>query len=474
MVQGTGILGLPVKLAKSGFTPFLVTYALCFIMQVLVILFMTELMQRGKVLKKISGTEKDHKPTEDNALLEEASKKRSSLNEMPDLHTLGKMFLGRVMLVIFDFAVMLHFISILTSYVLAGSEAYGQLMGIPYIYIITPFAVIFTLVIVIAYRWLQPVISVLTFGKGSMLVLMVVVTAIVGLEVNNPITNDWRYIGKPFLIGTVALGGAINILPIIFAKIHMNRRDILLFLVAVIGGLFAVWILNVLWCYYILLIVPQTAPEGEVSLEEAGNLGEISTVPLIEIIEIDYPQFLWIAILVDIFIMLSITVSYITVGTATKHVVDGFIETWRRFGLLAQNQSKENKDNNEQKVQRRARCYNCWFSFWQKTGRSPQIIKQILLYLICFGTVYVIAITNPQAFIRIIENASSLALNLEAGAFICFMLVTARQKTANLFIPFVLHKAIYFLRWVVAAYFLFAVAYDLASIISQWTSFDYL
>jgi hypothetical protein len=55
-------------------------------------------------------------------------------------------------------------------------------------------------------------------------------------------------------------------------------------------------------------------------LVRAGKLGEISTVPLIKIIEREYPQFLWIAILVDVFIMLSITVSYITVGTATKHV----------------------------------------------------------------------------------------------------------------------------------------------------------
>lgn len=76
------------------------------------------------------------------------------------------------------------------------------------------------------------------------------------------------WIGNPFLIGTVALGGAINILPIIFAKIHLSRRDILLFLFAVITGLFVVWILNVLWCYYILLIVPQTATENDISLEE--------------------------------------------------------------------------------------------------------------------------------------------------------------------------------------------------------------
>jgi hypothetical protein len=59
------------------------------------------------------------------------------------------------------------------------------------------------------------------------------------------------------------------------------------------------------------------------------------------------------------------------------------------------------------------------------------------------------------------------------------------KKTSSLFtvwlksieyslIWFCSDKAIYFFRWIVAAYFLFAVAYDLASIIAQWIPFDYL
>jgi hypothetical protein len=65
----------------------------------------------------------------------------------------------------------------------------------------------------------------------------VVVTALVGYEVNLSISTDWRYVGKPFLIGTVALGGAINILPVVFAKIALKRRDIILFIVAAISTL---------------------------------------------------------------------------------------------------------------------------------------------------------------------------------------------------------------------------------------------
>jgi preprotein translocase subunit SecY len=37
-VLGTGILGLPIKLAKTGFTPFLFTYSVCLVMQVIIFL----------------------------------------------------------------------------------------------------------------------------------------------------------------------------------------------------------------------------------------------------------------------------------------------------------------------------------------------------------------------------------------------------------------------------------------------------
>ncbi len=49
------------------------------------------------------------------------------------------------------------------------------------------------------------------------------VIAIVGLKAGQTIENDWKAIGRPFLLGTVALGGAVNILPVTFAKIQSNR-----------------------------------------------------------------------------------------------------------------------------------------------------------------------------------------------------------------------------------------------------------
>lgn len=58
-LKGTGILGLPVKLGNSGFTPFLFTYTIGFFVQCLVVLFMTELLQRGRVFNEAEYVHRD-------------------------------------------------------------------------------------------------------------------------------------------------------------------------------------------------------------------------------------------------------------------------------------------------------------------------------------------------------------------------------------------------------------------------------
>ncbi len=46
------------------------------------------------------------------------------------------------------------------------------------------------------------------------------------------------------------------------------------------------------------------------AISRAELLGQISTVPLIEIIRGGYPQYTWIAYVVNVFVMVSITVRY--------------------------------------------------------------------------------------------------------------------------------------------------------------------
>lgn len=119
------------------------------------------------------------------------------------------------------------------------------------------------------------------------MVLLVFVTSRVAEEVDHPVVDSWRYIGRPFLIGTVAMGGAVNILPVVFAKVRFRRREVIIFTWVVIGALFFVWVLNVLWCYFLLKTIPQTAEGAEedknnvLTLEGAERYGKPSTVPLV-------------------------------------------------------------------------------------------------------------------------------------------------------------------------------------------------
>lgn len=119
-----------------------------------------------------------------------------------------------------------------------------------------------------------------------------------------------------------------------------------------------------------------------------------------------YPQYNWIASFVDVFIMLSISVSFITMSLALRHVLDGLAEAWR--------------------VSRR----------WSLQGRWPW--RTIVLYGAHFGCVYIIAQLNPHGFLTVMEKITSLALNLEAGVFVCLMLSKARHQYGAVAIPYAL------------------------------------
>ena len=80
-----------------------------------------------------------------------------------------------------------------------------------------------------------------------------------------------------------------------------------------VGNQSLLQILNIFWAFFVLEIVPQTNEDAArlgtwISLEEAEENGQISTVPIIEIIELRFPQFHWISLTVTFFIVLSITV----------------------------------------------------------------------------------------------------------------------------------------------------------------------
>jgi len=357
----------------------------------------------------------------------------------PDLHSLGSMFLNKWMRILFDIAVMVNLVSLLINYTLAGAESYGELLNVDYMFLIFPIAILFSVVVVFGSNVLHFTISGATFLKGTLLLVVVCVTTYIGFRINLTTDTDWRYIGKPFLISTITLGGAINILPVTFGKIKPNRQDIIKYMCATIGGLTTVWLLNLIWAYYILKIVPQ---KGEISLYASEVAGELSTKPLIQMIAKTSNSFSWLAILIDVFIVATITVSFLTIGTALKHVLDGFV-----FSLTVKLKGVEDKLFENMK-----NFILDLHIYWKKA----------IIYVIFFGLVWIIAQILPKGFFSILRHVISLSLNLSSGIFICVMIDTARRCYSTK-IPVPLYRWIFHLRIIVFLYFIIVIVGDIVS-----------
>ncbi|XP_041482736.1 uncharacterized protein LOC121429655 [Lytechinus variegatus] len=489
-ILGTGILGLPVTLSHSGFLPFLISFLIGFVVQALLIYFFIDVLQRAHAYNiekhKCLSFEEQQVPltnlTDDEESIHGSSKARHSHLSIarkvakPNLHMMGTLFLGRGLSQAFDIILLLQFVSILISYALAGSEAYAQLFHIEkYLYIIPAFVWILSGSIVFAQRIIQPVVSLFTLAKGGLLVATVVVTFGVGSAVGNTISNDFHYMGSPFLMGTVALGGVCNVMPMMYSRIAYSRKQISSFWWTVFAGLATCMILNVLWCWAVLDIVPQlssctthlteevlvhdnttevnifTTPSvapcvEDLSLERSAKQGEISTVPLIEILEDDYPQYTWVAVLVELFIMISITVSYLTIGSALLHSFLGWLDAHMAW-------DKVDKGN----------------TVPAKVKYCPKRICRPLLSLLVFGLVFAVAMLDPKGFVTMLDKIASLLLNLEAGLFIFLMIRRSNSaKYRSLIIPYPVHRLIYPAHYIIAIYFLFAVVYDITVTAIEW------
>ncbi|CAF2581182.1 unnamed protein product [Rotaria sp. Silwood2] len=88
-------------------------------------------------------------------------------------------------------------------------------------------------------------------------IFKVIITLVVGSKIQNPVTDDYNSIGDSILMCTIALQGFIKIMPMMFAKLKQTREEIIGFNVAVFLGLTTCAILNILWCWSVLEIIPQ-------------------------------------------------------------------------------------------------------------------------------------------------------------------------------------------------------------------------
>ncbi|XP_069753049.1 uncharacterized protein [Narcine bancroftii] len=495
-ILGTGILGLPGTVAHSGLQPFLVSFIAGFFMQMLLIYLFVDLLQRcylaqveavkhfmmeriemqdvvdqDSVPRSIEEEEEEEEMEDaDHVLLNQTNGvHRCEKKPVPNLHILGVLFLNKYLSIVFNILLILQFISIGISYILAGSEAFAELLQIRHIYVIPFFTWILSLGIILAQAIIRPITSILTLAKGTLLIITVIVIFVVGSEIHQEINNDFSCIGRPFLMGTVALGGVVNVMPMLFSEISQNRSQVLWFRRAVTGGLATCTVLNIFWCWAVLNIVPQTSVRkilydkhlnismpvvhqmmhgyiivySNISLEASEKAGEIATVPLTKIIMEQYRKFTWVAWFTEIFITVSITVSFLVLGSAMKHTLEGWVDSfWNR---KCENLSEQ-----------------CEMYLRRIKMNSLKRMTQGLVCLLGFSVIFVVAQSNPKGFVVVLDEVASFALNLEAGLFIFLMVRNARSEPyKHIMVPLPVSPRIFPLHWLLPVYFLFAVGYDI-------------
>ncbi|XP_072897211.1 uncharacterized protein [Hemitrygon akajei] len=374
-ILGTGILGLPGKVAHAGLQPFLVSFVIGFFMQALLIYLFVDLLQRchsaqleavkhfmveriqmhdvgaqDPVPSSIEEEEEEEEETEDadHVLLNQTNGVNCSEKEhVPNLHILGFLFLNKYLSSVFNILLILQFISIGISYVLAGSEAFAELLQI----------------------------------------------------------RCWA---------------VLNIVPqTSIRKILYDKH------------------LNISIPGYIIVY-------SNISLEASEKAGEIATVPLTKIIMEQYRKFAWVAWFTEIFITISITVSFLVIGSSMKHALDGWVASfWNR---KCKNASKQGEKS-------------CLQLFKINNLKS---VTQGLVCLLGFGIIFLVALSNPKGFVVLLDKVTSFALNLEAGLFIFLMVRNARSEPyTHLTVPLPVSPRIFLLHWLLPVYFLFAVGYDI-------------
>lgn len=463
-ILGTGILGLPVTLYNSGFYPFLVIFTIAFIMQVLIIFINVEILQKAhaiqvkydkiellplkEMLDEDTCDELEDQPENGGPVLAGhviLSKHRGIRS--PDLHFLGEMFLCNGIRHFFDLVIIMVMMTMLTAYSLGGSEAYGDMLQIKHIYVIPVFTWCLTLLIVFAINIIQPVVSILTFIKASLFTLAVVVTFFVTSEVHENYRNDFNHIQDSFLMGTVALGGTFLVMPFLFRKIENDTSQIKKFRIALVMGLVTCLVLNILWCWAVIEIVPQHCPSIVGinhsssstmechSLKNANENGKISTQPLIKIIHQKSSAFVWVAIVVELFIIISITVSFLTIGTALHHIICGIVESNFPVRFLSPDSKRH--------------------------GDIAKKCVSSIISLMLFAIVFVIAMLNPEGFLDVMEKFTSSALNIVNILFFTMFMKTRNKENKNMQIPVSLSKWLVPVVYVLPLYFGIAIGYDI-------------
>ncbi|CAF1035741.1 unnamed protein product [Rotaria sp. Silwood1] len=404
---------------------------------------------------------------------------------LPNLHSLGELFLPSFFSNLFTLIILSQTIALLISYALAGSQAFAVLLQVQYIKVIPGFCWILAFIILLFHSWIQLIISVLTFCKGTLFTIIIIITLVVGTKIQNPVKDDYSAMGDSILMCTIALAGFINIMPMMFTKLKQTREEVsclfiyllklLLVWLKIIGfnisiflGLTTCVILNIVWCWSVLEIVPQRSVclsdnfnqsipmaynlfneslvEGQCiyspSLEKSAKNGEIATVSLSIILEDRDYSYKYISVLIQLFVLISVSVSFITIGSILYHT--SIVDSYWDVTFTAETK------------------YRGIFKYL-----TVQRVVRWTLWLIAFTIVFAVAFNNPKGFKIILEQVTNLLISIQMGVFVAIMIYKVSSPIFNSHtIPFQLPNWFFYFQYIIPVYFISILIYDIY-VISQ-------
>lgn len=430
-ILGTGILGLPVSLYRSGLQPFLLVFTFNLIAQLGAVALLSELLQRAFIhppvhrasISDTKSSSSDRQSTSSDAHLPVLSTARDEA--VPSLHSLASFYIPSSSLrFVFNFFVLAHFAFIMCSYALAAPQSYVALipsLGIFPKYVQTSvFLIIGSSIVYMFTPAIIPPLSVAALTKGVILVVMVVTTFVRGLTIRNHSSSNWGFFSilDPFLMSVTALNGIVNLMPVTFQTCLqsfpttsenlsnlVDHAFIFAYRSATIGALLICYVLNILWCMAVLYVVPQTSSSSGASsvvttpvnatLEYANDLGLISTIPLMQVLSSTQSNLnIVIAFLVNFFISVSLTVSFLVMSVGTLHFLEGSVsDSTTTIG-----------------------------SFASRLSNSLPA-----RYLATYAFILLVALQNPTGLMKILKGVTTVALNLEGGVFVVYMYHTCRK-----------------------------------------------
>lgn len=314
----------------------------------------------------------------------------------------------------------LCFVSIMVSYGLAGPQAVWQLLSPgaqpapPPQYVFVIYWTLGTGAVVFFVDQLLGVFGSFTVLKGALFIGVVIIVALLPdaarVESLHTLFQDfsgWSDAAAPFLMSCVALGGLANTTPVTFSllPVKASRAQVGRYRAAILVAVVVCYLLNVGWVLAVLQVVPREADPGKASLTVAYEEGQISTVPLIDVLHngnaVKGAVLKAVEIIVEMFIFVSTGVSFFVTAAGMKSFVDGATSTvpakfptFRR-GILSK-------------------------------------VPQAFAYLAAFGSVLAIIVANPDGFISVLTRFASFTMNLQAGALLFLMLYNSRRM-AGLF-----------------------------------------